>query len=278
MNTRKLSVDAARLRGEFVVPAGPYAAVDVVASTGSTNADLRAAVADEAPDRTVLLAEEQTAGVGRRGRTWQSPAGLGLYYSVLLRPVHVPFARLGSLAVVAGLAVVDTLEALDVPVRLKWPNDVLAGAEGAKCAGVLAEAAPAEENAVVLGIGLNVLANRDHVAAGPGGLAPTSLAAQGANTTDRTEIATLLLRALARREHDWRAAGGDLAAAGLLADYRDYCGTIGRQVRVIMPDSNTINGRVVDVDGSGQLILDVNNERRTVFAGDVVHLRLDEGD
>lgn len=278
MNTRKLAVEAARLRGEFAAPAGPYAAVDIVASTGSTNADLRAAVADEAPDRTVLLAEEQTAGVGRRGRTWQSPAGLGLYCSVLLRPVRVPFARLGSLAVVAGLAVVDTLDALGVPARLKWPNDVLAGPDGSKCAGVLAEAAPAAENAVVLGIGLNVFANRDHVAPGPGGLAATSLAARGANTTDRIEIAALLLRALARREHDWRAAGGDLAAAGLLADYRAYCDTIGRQVRVIMPDSSMINGRVVDVDDSGQLILDVNNERRTVFAGDVVHLRLDEGE
>lgn len=278
MNTRKLSVDAARLRGEFVVPAGPYAAVDVVASTGSTNADLRAAVADDAPDRTVLLAEEQTAGVGRRGRTWQSPAGLGLYCSVLLRPLNVPFAHLGSLAVVAGLAVVDTLDAIGVPVRLKWPNDVLAGPVGRKCAGVLSEAAPAEENAVVLGIGLNVLANRDHVPAGPGGLAATSLAAEGANTTDRTEIAALLLRALARREHSWRAAKGDLAVAGLLDDYRDWCDTIGRQVRVIMPDSSVINGRVVDVDGSGQLILDVNNDRRTVFAGDVVHLRLDEGE
>ena len=278
MNTRQHSVDAARLRGEFVTPAGPYAALDVVASTGSTNADLRAAVADGIADRTVLLAEEQTAGVGRRGRNWQSPARLGLYCSVLLRPDNVPFARLGSLAVVAGLAVVDTLDTLGVPVRLKWPNDVLAGENHRKCAGVLSEAAPAEENAVVLGIGVNVLTSRERVAAGPGGLAPTSLAAEGASTTDRTEIAALLLAALDRRERRWRDADGNLAAAGLLDDYREWCATIGSQVRVIMPDSRVITGRAADVEDAGQLVLDVNGDRRTVFAGDVVHLRLDEGE
>src|SRR5699024_7901881 len=170
-----LSVDAARLRGEFVTPAGPYAGLDVVASTGSTNADLRAAVADGIADRTVLLAEEQTAGMGRRGRNWQSPAGVGVYCSVLLRAGNVPFARRGSLAAAAGLAVVDTLDTLGVPVRRKWPNDVLAGENRRKCAGVPSEAAPAEENAVVLGIGVNVLAARERVASGPRGVTPTSL-------------------------------------------------------------------------------------------------------
>lgn len=278
MNTRKAPINAARLRGEFVAPAGPYAALDVVDKTGSTNADLRAAVAEGVDDRTVLIAEEQTAGLGRRGRAWQSPAGAGLYCSVLLRPASVPFARLGSLAVVAGLAVVDTLDEIGVHVRLKWPNDVLAGPDYGKCAGVLSEAAPAEENAVVLGIGMNVLRAREPIQPGPGGLVPTSLAEQGASTTDRTEIAALLLAALAERERHWRDAAGDLAASGLLADYRKWCSTIGQDVRVSMPNSSMLSGHAVDVDDSGQLLLDTGGTKRTVFAGDVVHLRLAEDD
>lgn len=276
MNTLKAPVDPMRLRSELVAPAGPYAALDVVATTGSTNADLRAAVAEDADDHTVLIAEEQTAGLGRRGREWRSPAGAGLYCSVLLRPVRVPFARLGSLAVVAGLAAVDVLDAIGVPARLKWPNDVLAGSGYGKCAGVLSEAAPAEENAVVVGIGMNVLPAREHIRPGPGGLAPTSLAEQGASTTDRTEIAALLLAAFAERESSWRGAGGDLATSGLLADYRKWCATIGKQVRVSMPDSTMLTGYAADVDDSGQLLLDIAGRQRTVFAGDVVHLRLDE--
>lgn len=278
MNTRKAPINAARLRGELVAPAGPYAALDVVASTGSTNADLREAVADGADDRTVLIAQQQTAGLGRRGREWRSPAGTGLYCSVLLRPTAVPFARLGSLAVVAGLAVLDVLDTLGVSAALKWPNDVLAGPGRGKCAGVLAEAAPAEENAVVLGIGVNVLPAREHIPAGPGGLAATSLAEQGAANTDGTEIARLLLAALAERERRWRDAAGALGSSGLLADYRARCATIGQDVRVSMPDASMITGRAEDVDDSGQLVLDIAGQRRTVFAGDVVHLRLDDGE
>lgn len=76
-------IDAARLGAALK---DRYAKVDVVERTGSTNADLRKAVDEGAADRTVLLAEEQTAGVGRRARQWSSPKGAGLYLSVALRP------------------------------------------------------------------------------------------------------------------------------------------------------------------------------------------------
>ena len=97
-------LDVAELRSAL---AGQYPAVDVVASTGSTNADLLAASADGALDRTVLIAETQTAGRGRRARRWVSPPGSGLYLSVLLRPSEVAAPALGTLSMVAGLALAD---------------------------------------------------------------------------------------------------------------------------------------------------------------------------
>lgn len=265
-------MDAARLRAELVPP---FHAVDVVRSTGSTNADLREIAGEDGADRTVLIAEEQTAGVGRRARAWSSPAGSGIYLSVLLRPHEVPFAEYGSLAVVAGLAVTDLTAELGVDAVMKWPNDVLAGPDRGKCAGILAEAVAGDEGAVVLGIGLNVLPVDGRIPPNPAGLRPTSLAENGARTTDRTEIALILLSALAGRESRWRAAGGDLARAGLLDEYRSRCETLGQQVRVMLPGGDALTGRAQDVDSTGQLtVLADDGRTHTVFAGDVVHLRL----
>lgn len=262
-------IEAARLTSGL---AGKYAKIDVVGSTGSTNADLRKALDDGAGDRTVLLAEEQTAGVGRRARVWSSPKGAGLYLSVALRPEGVSFSALGSLSVVAGLAVRATAASVGVDAVLKWPNDVLVG--GAKTAGILAEAVASEPPSIVLGIGLNVLPLGDGVPAGPGGLPATSLAEQGAANTDRTDLAVALLTELDALERRWRLAGGDLTEAGLLGDYRAHCATLGQDVEVQLPDGASLTGRAADIDASGQLQVDLPDGRRlTVFAGDVVHVR-----
>jgi BirA family biotin operon repressor/biotin-[acetyl-CoA-carboxylase] ligase len=266
-----MDIDAQRLRRELI---GSYAALEVVPTTGSTNADLRSAALGGAADRTVLIAEEQTAGVGRRSRQWSSPKGSGIYLSVLLRPREVTFSELGSLSVVAGLAVQDVAARLGVDAVLKWPNDVLAGRSRGKCAGILSDAVAGDEPSVVLGIGLNVLPLGDEVPAGPGGLIPTSLAEQGATSTDRTEIAALLLTALADREQRWRAAGGDLTRADLMSEYRRHCVTIGQDVQVLLPNGDELAGHAADIDAAGQLLVDLpDGERRTIFAGDVVHVR-----
>lgn len=265
-------IDGARLRGELAEPDGPYARVDVVASTGSTNADLRQAVVDGAPDRTALVAAEQTAGVGRRGRTWASP-GSGVYVSVLLRPVGVPLAGVGSLSIVAGLAVLDVADALGVPAALKWPNDVLAADGSGKCAGILSESAPSDDLAVVLGIGLNVTHVRADVATPAGGLPPVSLVELGAATGDRTDVAMMVLAALHERETAWREAAGDLADAGMLDEYRQRCVTLGQEVRIATGGVG-VTGGAVDVEPEGALVVELpGGTRRSVFAGDVVHLR-----
>jgi BirA family biotin operon repressor/biotin-[acetyl-CoA-carboxylase] ligase len=268
----ELPIDADALRARLVAPHGPYAGLNVVASTGSTNADL--AAAGQQPDRTVLIAEQQTAGQGRQRRSWVSPAGSGLYLSVLLRPSDVPVERLGWIPLLAGVALARTVTWAGADTTLKWPNDLLVGAGHRKAAGILAEVSAVRDNTVVLGIGLNVLPLPADVPVGAGGLAPTSLADERATQLDRTELAAHLLTQLAELELAWRAAGGDPVATGLAAEYRRWCGTLGQRVRVELPGPAELVGVAETLDADGTLVVRADDGRRhPVSAGDVVHLR-----
>jgi BirA family biotin operon repressor/biotin-[acetyl-CoA-carboxylase] ligase len=256
---------AAYLDGDAIrtALAGAWSRVDIVERTGSTNADLLAAAAAGAPDRSVLVAEHQESGRGRLTRTWVSPPGAGLTVSVLLRPTTVPASRYGWLPLLAGLAALDTVRELtDLPAGLKWPNDLLVGSEPRKVAGILAEVSG---DAVVIGIGLNV------VAAPEGQPGATSLVAEGADV-DRATVLVTLLRRLGEREEQWRAGRGD--PEGLRRDYRAGCSSLGSTVRVELPGGAVLTGIAEDVDADGRLlILDDSGTRRAVAAGDVVHLR-----
>lgn len=280
MTAPQTALDAPRLQSELVAPHGPYSSVEVVSSTGSTNADLREAASDGGADRTARIAGEQTAGEGRRSRQWSSPAGSGVYVSVLLRPVEVSLRGSGSISIVAGLAVLDMAHELGVDAHLKWPNDVLLGAadtvDEGKCAGILSELIPqpdAVQSAIVVGIGVNVLPMGE-VGPGPRALPATSLAEHGARTTERTEVALGLLRSFAERERRWREASGDIDAAGLRDVYREHCSTLGASVEVSLPDGSTLTGTAADIDTTGELLVDLDDgTRQTVLAGDVAHLR-----
>jgi BirA family biotin operon repressor/biotin-[acetyl-CoA-carboxylase] ligase len=273
--TGMTDLDVLALREHLVAPNGPYAALQVVASAGSTNADLLAAAEQGATDRTVLIADTQTAGRGRRDRSWVSPPGTGLYLSVLLRPATVPAARLGTLGMVAGLALMHLAGEAGVTAALKWPNDLLVGE--AKCAGVLSEAAPdGPAQAVVVGIGINVRPLGSDVPAGPGGLPATSLAEQGATITHRGRLAASFLRAFVELEQAWRLADGDVQRSGVLTGYREACGTVGRRVRAELPDGSARSGEAVEIDIGGQLLIKADDGAVSpVSAGDVVHLRND---
>jgi BirA family transcriptional regulator, biotin operon repressor / biotin---[acetyl-CoA-carboxylase] ligase len=242
--------------------------IEVVESTDSTNADVAAAARDGASEGLVVAAEHQRAGRGRLGRQWESPPRSGIAVSVLLRPDSVAAARWPWLPLLAGVAVHDCVaDVAAVEARLKWPNDVLV--DGRKVAGVLVERVDADAGpAAVIGIGLNV-------SVGPAELptaSSTSLAIAGAATTDRATILVELLRRLESRYRGWVGAGGD-PAAGLRADYVAACDTIGREVRVELPDGAPLVGGAVDVDAVGRLVVDTDGDRRVVGAGDVVHLR-----
>jgi BirA family transcriptional regulator, biotin operon repressor / biotin---[acetyl-CoA-carboxylase] ligase len=258
-------LDADVLRTSLV---GLWAQVDVVERTGSTNADLLAAAAAGAPDRSVLVAEHQEAGRGRLARTWVAPPGSGITVSILLRPTGVPPSRFSWLPLLAGLAALDAVRELTTaPAGLKWPNDLLLGAEPRKVAGILAEVGDHGRPAVVVGIGMNV------VSSPPDQPGATSLAAEG-GPADRTAVLVALLTRLARRETEWRESRGDPDATRLRADYRAGCASLGSEVRVELPGGAVLTGIAEDVDRDGRLLLlDRAGHRRAVAAGDVVHLR-----
>jgi BirA family biotin operon repressor/biotin-[acetyl-CoA-carboxylase] ligase len=220
--------------------------VEHVAETGSTNADLLSSAA-ERPDRSVLVADHQTAGRGRLDRRWDAPPAANLLVALLFR------ARGnggGELVRRVSLAALDAcrLVAPDAGrLALKWPNDLLLA--GVKCAGVLAQADGAGD--VVVGLGLNV------------GWAPDGAARLG-DDIDRAELLAALLAAFDRLPPD---------DAGLHARYRGELATLGRQVRVEQP-GGTLLGRAVDVESDGRLVvLDDCAISHRIDVGDVVHLR-----
>lgn len=269
-----------------------FARVEVVETSPSTNAELVAAVrADPAawPAPSALVAEEQTAGRGRAGRSWQTPPRAGLTLSVLLRP-RVPAETLGWLPLLAGLAVVRAVSDGGVTAAVKWPNDVLLPADDAvgglgpyrKVAGILAEVVPEGPEAglagtpgavpaVVLGIGLNVSQSVEELPVPTA----TSLALAGHPRPDRTDVLVRMLGEVHAVVRRWEDADGDVVAAGLLAEYAAVSATLGTRVRAeLAGDGGVLEGEAVGLDGTGALRVRTDaGEERTVTAGDVWHLR-----
>jgi len=267
-------LDAAGLRRAAVRPDGLWREIEVVPSTGSTNADLLARALRGEPEGVVLAAEEQTAGRGRMGRSWTSPRYAALTFSLLIRP-DVPPARRGWLPLLAGVAVAAAVTTVTgVPARLKWPNDVLAGE--AKLAGILAEAAG---DAIVVGIGLNVSTepaelSRLPAGPGPGALPATSLRAAGATALNREQLLLAILTGFERWYQAWRQAGGDPDRSGLRPEYVSRSATIGRTVRAELPGGQALSGPAAGVDSDGRLLVRVSSGAEVpVAAADVVHLR-----
>jgi BirA family biotin operon repressor/biotin-[acetyl-CoA-carboxylase] ligase len=265
-------LNAAALRRALVRAGGLWTDVQVVARTGSTNSDLVARAAEgRAGEGAVLVAEEQTSGRGRLDRQWTAPARSGLFFSVLLRPAGIPVARWGWLPLLTGVAVATALSrAAGVDTSLKWPNDLLVtvGGEERKAGGILAERSG--EDAVVIGVGLNVTLRADELPVPTAG----SLALAGAAGTDRDPLLRAMLRSLEEWYGRWRAADGDPAACGLQETYAAGCATLGRVVRAELPGDRSVVGEAVAVDGDGRLVLATGQGvREPVGAGDIVHLR-----
>ena len=154
------ALDPAALRAALVGTGLGWRQLDVVAQTGSTNADLLARAASGVDiEGAVLIAEHQTAGRGRQGRRWSASPRAQITMSVGVRVADIPASAWGWLSLLTGVAVVDTvaplIEGTVADVGLKWPNDVLAGPSGSpgKLAGILAEVT---RPVVVIGLGLNV--------------------------------------------------------------------------------------------------------------------------
>ncbi|WP_278265087.1 biotin--[acetyl-CoA-carboxylase] ligase [Nocardia sp. AG03] len=257
-------IDTPRLRSSVAETAPSfYDRIDVVDSTGSTNADLVLRAVDRSIDRQALLAEEQVSGRGRHTREWVSPPRAQISLSILVRLPGVVPAKLGWLPLLAGVAVVDALRtATGLDPELKWPNDVLL--RGRKLAGILAEVVAAGDTpGVVTGIGLNVDLTEDELPVSHA----TSLRLAGLPEADRTALAAAILTEFARRVTAWQRAGWDTTE--LAAAYRERCTTIGLEVRAELPGGDVITGTATGVDDSGRLFIG----ERAVSAGDVSHLR-----
>jgi len=234
-----------------------------LATVDSTNrAALDAAHAGE-PEGLVVVADHQSAGRGRLGRTWEAAPGSSLLLSVLLRPRRA-VGELHLCTAAAALAMADAVhDVAGFAPDLKWPNDLLA--DGRKLAGVLAEAdlgSSGAVRAVVVGIGINVGA-----AAIPPDLASTATACDvvAGRAVDRRGLLDAFLVHLGPRL--------DTPDPELVADYRARLATIGARVRVERA-AGSVEGIAVDVDDLGALVLEADSgETLTVSAGDVVHLR-----
>jgi BirA family biotin operon repressor/biotin-[acetyl-CoA-carboxylase] ligase len=229
----------------------------------STNA---LAVADPVPG-TVIVADHQTAGRGRLDRTWETPPGSALTFSAVLDP-GLPDADWPLLPLAAAVAVADGLRhACGVDALLKWPNDVLvgdpagSGLRDGKVAGILLErvATPDGRPVAVIGVGVNVGMTPDQLPVPTA----TSLLLAGANV-DRTAVLGAILHAL-RVEVTGLVTERDR----LLHRYRIACTTLGREVRVDLPNGNAVTGLAEAIDEHGRLVV----AGRAVGAGDVVHVR-----
>ncbi|GEN79582.1 biotin--[acetyl-CoA-carboxylase] ligase [Actinotalea fermentans] len=259
---------------------GRLSSVRVVPQAGSTSTDLVAAARAGAPDRSVLVADHQSAGRGRAGRTWQTPPGTALTFSVLLRP-PVPTHAWGWLPLMGGLAVVRALAGIGVEALLKWPNDVLlpdVGDELAgwgrdrKVAGVLGDVTADESGvptAAVLGIGINVGLGREDLPVP----SATSLAVEGVDV-ERADLLARVLTTLLDLDDAWRAAGGDAVEADIAAECAAVCATLGAPVRVLRPGGDVLEGRAVSLGDDGALrVADASGHVHAVLAGDVERLR-----
>ena len=263
----------ANATGSGIFAVGSWA-VEWVEECPSTNTTLGERARGGGRSATVLIADHQSAGRGRLDRTWVTPVASAFTGSVLV-PVQPGQAEwLGLIPVLAGLAVLDALGALGalgavsnaMGACLKWPNDVIVPSLGdRKVAGVLCEAAP---GTVVIGIGLNRQRPVDVTGVLAERAAWISDLMGGSDTPTSVDVAVALLSALAGRLSQW-----DAGPESIVADQRLHLATIGRHVRVELPD-RTWTGLAVGVDDHGQLLVVADGETlpRTVMAADVVHL------
>jgi len=230
---------------------------------GSTNTAAMAAAASEAPEGSVFLAEEQTAGRGRGANSWQSPRSTGIYCSVVLRPTLPPSDVL-TLSLATGLAVHAAIQQIDsrVDVDLKWPNDLLIG--GKKVCGILTEmnAEATRVRYIVVGIGINV--NQPNF---PRELGATSLLLATKSEWSRVELVAALLKSLDREYRDL-VQDPDARESILQRFAQNSSWVLGKKVR-IEENGSAFEGTTEGLDGRGFLQVRTLHGLQTVLSGTV---------
>lgn len=236
--------------------------VDWLERCPSTNALAAAAAETGAPEGLLVLAEEQTAGRGRHGRRWIAPPGTSLLLSLVLRPRASQQAAT-LLPLLAGLVLAETVSRHlpEHTVSVKWPNDLLI--DGRKAAGTLAES---KADAVILGVGVNV---DWRAVARPAEFADAvSVAEAAGRDVDRWRVLAGFIGIFSQRYEYWQQM-----PTAFLDGYRQWCSTIGAQVRVHHLDGSTVEGEAIGVADDGALQVDTGAGSIAVNEGDVEHLR-----
>jgi BirA family biotin operon repressor/biotin-[acetyl-CoA-carboxylase] ligase len=253
-------------------------------SVPSTNDIVRNWLSDGTPEVCLAVADEQTSGRGRSGRTWVAPPGAALLMSLGFRPGYLAFDRMWRLTAIVALAMADAAEAVaglpDGKLRLKWPNDIVVEAAGGlrKVAGILGETAGlgTAERVAIVGIGTNADWPRDQFPADLAESMSSLREVSGGRPIEAAELLeTFLLRlesrALALRDGQFDVAGWH---------HRQV--TTGRMVELLLPEGSTELVRAVGVDGaSGALLVEdpaVPGVEREVVVGEVAHVRLATAD
>ncbi|WNG37546.1 biotin--[acetyl-CoA-carboxylase] ligase [Archangium violaceum] len=236
-------------------------------SLPSTNEAAFRLAADGAEHGEVVITEQQTAGKGRRGRTWVSPTGLNLYFSVILRP-ELPPQRAPELTLVAAVALAEALRETDADARIKWPNDVQLG--GRKVAGILTElsAEPERVHFVVLGIGVNLNAGPEDF--------PPEVAATATSLSQvlgRRVNRALFTATLWGRLEEWLDLHHEVGFDPVRHRWKELSSTLGQEV-LVRTDRSELRGVAEDIDGSGALLVrTAEGSLERVLAGDVEQLR-----
>src|SRR5579859_2296661 len=232
---------------------------------GSTNDEARRLAQAQAPEGLMVVAEEQSAGRGRAGRRWITPAGSALAFSLVLRP-EAPTAQAARLSMLAGLAVCEGIEqAAGVPASLKWPNDILLA--GQKVGGILVEAVSTSDGSerlefAVVGIGINVATAPG---AGEVDFPATALNAQAWRTIERLDLLHAILERLEARYPALNAPD----PLPLHADWSARLVWLGEPVVARTP-SGEYAGRAESTDPDGALVIRLDSGQRVrVRAGDV---------
>lgn len=237
-------------------------------STGSTNTDAKRLAEEGEPHGTTIVANMQTAGRGRRGRTWQSPAGANTYFTILLKPDFSP-DKASMLTLVMALSVAEAIEEITgLKADIKWPNDIVVHKK--KVVGMLTEMSTTPEmdeiQYVVIGVGTNV--NYDSPEDFPEELRPTatSLRMEAGHLINR---AALTERMLARFEVNYEKFEETLDLSGLMDSYEKHLINVGAQVRVLDP-AGEYTGISRGINAVGELLVEKENgETINVYAGEV---------
>ena len=231
--------------------------------TDTTNNRARELALEGAPEGTLVVAEKQTAGRGRRGKVWESPLGTGIWMSLVLRPQIMP-AEASVLTILCGLATAEAIEVeTGLSAGIKWPNDILIN--GKKAVGILTEmdCEMSQVHFVIPGIGINV-----NTTSFPPEIADiaTSLYLECGKTVSRRRLVHKVLERLEEHYETFLRTGSFTA---MLEDYRKHCITLGKEVHVL--GREPFFAEALDITPEGELLVRRadNGKEEVVFSGEV---------